>query len=101
MLTPPIFSIKLIYNLRGPPSDIWGQAWSFCLNICIYFTREIESFNLFHLRIGWKYLFQYLYINIIFISTSCVGKIFISTISCGHLFISPIYLCHPGGGLVF
>ena len=26
-----------------------------------FFTREIESLNFFHLRIGWKYLFQYLY----------------------------------------
>ena len=30
-------------------------------NWIIYFTREIESFNFFHLGIGWKYLFQYLY----------------------------------------
>ena len=42
-------------KLRGPPLDIWGEAWSFCLAIFIYFTREIESFNLFHLRIGCKY----------------------------------------------
>ena len=49
------------FIVRGPPLDIWGEAWSFCLAIFIYFTREIESFKLFHLRIGWKYLFQYLY----------------------------------------
>ena len=39
----------------GPPLDIWGKARSFCRAIFIYFTRAIESFNLFHLRIGCKY----------------------------------------------
>ena len=42
-------------KLRGPLLDIWGEAWSFCLAIFIYFTREIESFNLLHHRIGCKY----------------------------------------------
>ena len=39
----------------------WGEAWRFCLAIFIYFTKEIESFDFVHPRIGWKYLFQYLY----------------------------------------
>ena len=78
-------------GLRGPSLDILGGGGEFfCLTIFIYFTREIESFIFVHLRIGWKYLFQYLYL-IIFISTSFVDKIFISTMPCGHLFILPIF----------
>ena len=40
-----------------------GGGWSFCLDIFIYFTREIGSL-LFHLRIGLIIIFY-----IIFIST--------------------------------
>ena len=55
------YSLTCTPDIRGPPLDIWGEAWSFCLAIFIYFTREFKSFNFFHHRIGWKYLFQYLY----------------------------------------
>ena len=73
--------------VKGPPWDIWGEAWSFCLAIFIYFTREIESFNFFHLRIGWKYLFQYLYF--IYFSLPCGKNIYFH-----HILWSFIYFTH-------
>ena len=31
------------FHVRGPPLDICGEAWRFCLTI-FFFTREIEGF---------------------------------------------------------
>ena len=47
---------------RGSPLDIGGGGgggWSVSLAIFIYFTRVFEI--LIFLRIGWPYVFQYLY----------------------------------------